>query len=637
MNIKLFILFLIISAASEAHALPALRMKPPGDTALIRMYINKGKRAEPSMPDSSALYYKAAIDLSIKSKDAARAGESYVHLFILYFQKGNYAAAFESAQQEINLGDKWGNTELKMKGFNNLAIAYQYIGDYEQATRHYLQAAKMANQLGDQAKEAKIFDNMASISLKLKKFKSAGEYGRRSYLLSKKRNDSMFMVSGLITIGAAEEGLGNFDSALYYLQKAGDLASIIHEYQNIAVAEENIGLLYARTRHFALSQASLQRAISIAEKHDYPLIQATSLSGLAHTKVLAGDYVEAEKYATRAVIIGRHATQGADLIEMYRNLAQIKQKNGKYKEALDFKNLSEALNDSLMNIQIQTNINRLNIQYQTAAKNKEILEQKLLLTEKQSNLEKKNILLVLAGIILIALSIILFISLRNYRNKKKLDRQIIISLQKEKEVVRLKALMEGKDQERQRISAEMHDDMGSGLTTILYLSKQLKENKPAGEKIASQANLLIGKMNEIIWSMNTDYDTLEDLVAYVRHGIGEMLESAGIRYHFQIPSYIPARILTGEQRRNIYLVMKEAIHNIIKHAAAGQVNITFQFDNSIRIKIEDNGKGFDADKYNGFGNGLKNMEQRMKGIGGSFCLQHEKGITVSLTIPGKDN
>lgn len=195
--------------------------------------------------------------------------------------------------------------------------------------------------------------------------------------------------------------------------------------------------------------------------------------------------------------------------------------------------------------------------------------------------------------------------------------------------------MEAREEERSRIGKEMHDDIGSGLTTILFLSNHLKNDLQTSGKIANNANTLIGKMNEIIWSMNMDYDTLEDLVTYLRQHTGEMLESADIHYHFHIPASIPEVTLSGEQRRNIYLVVKESLHNIIKHAQAQEVNISFHFDQYIHILIRDNGKGFNEEEIRRFGNGLKNMNQRMESIGGSFDIKNNHGVTITLKAPIK--
>jgi signal transduction histidine kinase len=296
------------------------------------------------------------------------------------------------------------------------------------------------------------------------------------------------------------------------------------------------------------------------------------------------------------------------------------------------------MNDSIMNLQIQTSMSRMNIQYKAAKKDQQILAQKYQLTLARAAVRNRNSWLLLFLVVVIALVVILVISWRNHQHKKKLHAQRVVSLEREQEVVRLKALMDGKDEERRRISAEMHDDIGSGLTSILFLSNSLKNTATrsqaeACEKIRCNAGSLVGKMNEIIWSMNPEYDTLEDLVAYLRHQASEMLDNGEVGYSFDIPQAIPRMNLSAEQRRNIYLTVKEALHNVLRHAGASAVHITFRFDRGISIFISDNGRGIRADTRRPFGNGLRNMGRRMEAIGGKFELTTDSGVTVTLSVP----
>lgn len=203
-----------------------------------------------------------------------------------------------------------------------------------------------------------------------------------------------------------------------------------------------------------------------------------------------------------------------------------------------------------------------------------------------------------------------------------------------KELEKSMIALEAQTAERKRISAEMHDDIGSGLTTIQFLSNAL----PAGgdqektiQKITTTSRQLMDKMNEIVWSLNQDYDTLPDTIAYIRNTVSELLENAGIRYEFIAPDQVPSYQLSGETRRNIYLVVKEATHNIIKHAQATNVRYQVTVNGRLEIDIKDNGKGLEQRAY--FGNGLKNMQQRMKDSGGSFSIDASNGTLVKLVLP----
>jgi signal transduction histidine kinase len=119
------------------------------------------------------------------------------------------------------------------------------------------------------------------------------------------------------------------------------------------------------------------------------------------------------------------------------------------------------------------------------------------------------------------------------------------------------------------------------------------------------------KMNAIIWSMNPGNDSVNSLVAYIRSYASEYLDNFDILYHINVPAEIPEKDVSGVKRRNIFLVLKESLNNLMKHANASEVTITIQFTDHMLLEISDNGKGIDKDKLNQFGNGLKNMQRRM--------------------------
>ncbi|HEY0274322.1 MAG TPA: triple tyrosine motif-containing protein, partial [Chitinophaga sp.] len=196
------------------------------------------------------------------------------------------------------------------------------------------------------------------------------------------------------------------------------------------------------------------------------------------------------------------------------------------------------------------------------------------------------------------------------------------------------------DQERARISSDMHDDLGSGLSTIRLLSEIAKRKiqDPAQTKeiarISEAAGELVDKMGEIIWAMNSSNDSLENLIAYMRSFVADFLEHAHIEHAFYIPESIPDIKLSGGTRRNIYLAVKESVNNVMKHAQATEVIIELKIaDNKMTILIRDNGKGFDPEKVRLFGNGLKNIQKRMQAVGGYADISTNKGTTVLLDIP----
>ncbi len=194
--------------------------------------------------------------------------------------------------------------------------------------------------------------------------------------------------------------------------------------------------------------------------------------------------------------------------------------------------------------------------------------------------------------------------------------------------------------ERTRISNELHDDLGSGLTKIAMMGDLLKKN-PEQEKnylisrMSSSAHELVDNMNEIIWALNMRNDTLQNLVAHIHKYGYEYFDDTRIKLKITIPEIIPDDALSGEARRNIFLVVKEALHNISKHSRAETVTIHIGLREKIMVvNIMDDGLGFST---NYTGNGLPNMKQRMTEIGGEFAIYSPveigKGTQVSISFP----
>lgn len=207
------------------------------------------------------------------------------------------------------------------------------------------------------------------------------------------------------------------------------------------------------------------------------------------------------------------------------------------------------------------------------------------------------------------------------REKKEFEKQLTI--------------IQTQQEERNRISADMHDELGGGMTAIRLMSELAKQRMSASsfpeiEKISASANDLLGKMNAIIWSMSPANDTLANLVAYIRSYAYDFFESTSIHCIIAVKEDIPLIEMSGIKRRNIFLGLKEALNNVVKHARATEVVITIDFENTLLITIQDNGGGMKMEKANQFGNGLNNMRRRMEAIGGAFTITNSNGCTVML-------
>ncbi len=205
---------------------------------------------------------------------------------------------------------------------------------------------------------------------------------------------------------------------------------------------------------------------------------------------------------------------------------------------------------------------------------------------------------------------------------------------KEAEINKQKAV----ENERDRIAADMHDDLGSGLTKITYLSQMAKSSKDKNEdleKINKTSTELVESMSEIIWAMKEENNSLQDLILYIKKYAVEYCESNGIKCIINFPENYKERIVKGENRRHIFLAVKEILHNVVKHAYATTVTITATYTWEWTLDIQDDGIGIHTNIINEplTGNGLKNIKKRINKIKGTVEIKNDNGTLIQLHIP----
>lgn len=216
-------------------------------------------------------------------------------------------------------------------------------------------------------------------------------------------------------------------------------------------------------------------------------------------------------------------------------------------------------------------------------------------------------------------------------------------VRKLRERIRALERVQALERERLRISQDMHDEVGASLSEIAILTelaqRGLAKPHPAQNhlnKISERAREVIDNIGEIIWALNPKYDLLDDLAAYLRHYAGRYLSMAGLSYRCDFPEKLPSFHLTAEARRSLFLVFKEALHNIVKHAAATEVVLRLTGTPlELELVICDNGRGFAVDQPQFFGNGLESMKKRITDLQGTFRIQSQSpgGTQICVVLP----
>ena len=191
------------------------------------------------------------------------------------------------------------------------------------------------------------------------------------------------------------------------------------------------------------------------------------------------------------------------------------------------------------------------------------------------------------------------------------------------------------ERERARIARDIHDDLGASLNLIAVLGDLARKEKTGEriEKMSGTAREAVKSLDEIVWAVNPRNDTLPHLVDYTCQFAAGYLRDAGIRCLLDVPEQMPAREVSASVRHNVFLVVKEALQNIVKHARATEVWLRINVSETrMNIRVEDNGCGFDHEPADAWADGLRNMRQRLAEIGGDCQIKSHSGAGTTITV-----
>jgi signal transduction histidine kinase len=207
---------------------------------------------------------------------------------------------------------------------------------------------------------------------------------------------------------------------------------------------------------------------------------------------------------------------------------------------------------------------------------------------------------------------------------------------------------------RKRIATDLHDDIGSSLTQIAVLSEVARQRAGAGAEqlaqISAVSNELVESMSDIVWAINPKKDRLSDLTQRMRRFASDIFTARGVRFHFDAPFVSAADgdlHLGADLRREVFLIFKESVNNVVKHSGATSAEVEFRLaGGELLLRVKDDGRGFDASgagrsgEYErtvggAGGNGLDSLFRRARELGGEYEVRSAPGAgtTISLRIP----
>ncbi|HEX3720615.1 MAG TPA: two-component regulator propeller domain-containing protein [Verrucomicrobiae bacterium] len=222
---------------------------------------------------------------------------------------------------------------------------------------------------------------------------------------------------------------------------------------------------------------------------------------------------------------------------------------------------------------------------------------------------------------------------------------LILGIVRQRHRRRLEAMDRARlvERERLRIARDLHDDLGGGLTEISMSSALAQdpalsthEARQYFQEISGRSVEMVNALDEIVWAVNPKNDDLNSLVIYICQYAERFLQPASLSCRFQIPNQLPAIPLDAEQRHNLFLAWKEALHNVVKHSAASGLRLSVTVESkTLRMTLEDDGRGFAENGGTPEGDGLRNMRERLRQLGGhcEIASAPGRGTRVIFTLP----
>lgn len=424
-------------------------------------------------------------------------------------------------------------------------------------------------------------------------------------------------------LGSYLTAIGTLDSAEYHLGRSLELALEADADRAVAVAWWSKGNLALRQQHAVEAERDYSNAIAVAHAARDHDIGADALVGRAEAIALQGRRAAALHALDSAESYLEKYRDGIGLVterNFVRRAAGIYRTVGEPEAAMDrlaeWHHIDSTITARNIETSLRTQADLMRSDTELALSR---LRQERIAADLTKERERRTIISISSAVGIIVLMILLFVLRGRQRARTKLSELEVLRLHQEATIAELRV--------REEVGRDMHDDLGSGLSALKLRSEMAlrKESDPEKKKmlrqLATTSGELIANMRQIIWTLNDDQRSLADLLAYMGNYVRNYLSENELNFELLTSDHIPDVNLSAQERRNLLLVVKEALHNVVKHAQANNVRLVISCGEALSISVIDDGIGLPRNADLGMGNGLRNMSRRMEVLGGTFRVE----------------
>lgn len=614
----------------------------PVDTTYIMTLLKKAEAIEMQQPEKALRAYRSAFSFAQKIGYTKGYFESIRLITYLLDVLGRHDESHKIAAEGLQKALRDTTQQYRSTCYFALAQSAKWQGKNKEAIGYFKQAAPFMLAHPNRRKAAALYQNLGLIYETEKLYPQALAYFNRALKYDRLAKSSPQELSldyqSMATIYVKQNrlslGMAYFQKAKAMLDSTRDLQFLINIYGNIAN-------LHKELAHSDSSLYYYRKALRLNRSLNNPLQELHLLAGLAETYNETKHYEQAKSLLDQAYALAKKQRVGlSEFRNIYREYANANLGLGNYKAAIPWYDKYMQTKDSLSTLEAKVLLEDYELKLRQAEAGQKLTQKQRQIDRLEQVRQRQNLWLIIAALAGFVVIVALLFGYLYVRQRQRTADTALLAFQREQALAVAKSELQGQQKERLRIAKEMHDDLGASLTAIGLLSEVVKTRMgsattPEVEKISSISADMITTMNEIIWSLNTKNDSLNGLIAYTRAYASEFIDNTDLPLRLQVNESPREIAIRGADRRNVFLTVKEALNNVVKHAQATQVWFTIQPDTShLLIEVVDDGHGFVPNDRTRLRNGLGNMQTRMSESGGTCEIRSSpKGTRVRITYP----
>ncbi|MDT0557110.1 tetratricopeptide repeat protein [Ichthyenterobacterium sp. W332] len=571
---------------------------------------------------------------NLDSKDAYLTARYKSYLAVLYRDSGLFTDSKELSNEVINSTK---DSIILGSSFNNLGAVNRKLGAYEEALDNYIKALAIYDHLNFKPEQATVNNNIGLVYSYLGANKKAIEY----HLKAKESFESLDNKKGIsevynnIAIVYANDG--DLEKSLDYFKYSLQIEESLNDIKGIAESQNNVGAVFYYLQEIDSALVYFNKSAALERRlKNFPGV-ADSYNNIAQTLIETNRVNESKVYIDSAYYYSEKYNLATGLESALYNYSSYFEEKNDNKKALQYYKELTKFRDSLVSVETASKVAEIDVKYQTEKKEKEILAQRAEIAEQELDISEKKSQMLGLGILAVVLGLLGFLF---YNQQKLKNRQ----LQKENELkdALLKIETQNKLQEqRLRISRDLHDNIGAQLTFIISSLDNLKYGFKLPDKLSNKLSSIssftsstIQELRDTIWAMNKNDISFEDL----KVRLSNFIEKADkvkdtVVFDFKLSKALPDQLsFTSVKGMNIYRIIQEAVNNALKYSEASKIKVSVdKTKDELLFSVNDNGKGFDIEKTD-LGNGLNNMKKRAEEIKGVLDIKSKTSEGTEILL-----